>query len=172
MTKKANLNVYKGASNIAIVCIDNTRLSPVAVVIMRNMASKSSNKFVKQIAFDAAGYKRSSMNVSDSAKGYLQRKGFHATAFMEAKRADKTFLKMKDIIFTIDRFIARDLLYDFFPTKTPEWKQKILVLNDAAGIKDKIRDPGEDYNADIDAVFELIEKCCKAIIKKLEMSNK
>ena len=89
---------------------------------------------------------------------------------MEPTRVTKYWLKSKDIIFTMDRFQKRDLIYDFFRNDLDAHK-KFLILNEAAGISERIRDPVDDYNADIKSVFILIEKCCKAIYQKIERAN-
>ena len=71
----------------------------------------------------------------------------------------------------IYRFIKRDILYDYFPTTTNEWEEKILVFHEAAGLNEKIQDPGEDYSVDIRTVYELIKKASEKIIQKIEQAN-
>ena len=87
---------------------------------------------------------------------------------LEIKRIDKQWLLKKDLIFVMDKFLQRDILYDFFRSQISTMKEKILILNEEAGISTRIRDPGEDFNADHRAVFLLIEKCCQKIMQRIE----
>lgn len=143
-------------------------MSPVASYILRDLAIKSKNPKVRAIQFQDAGYKRSSSQISNSTKGFLQTRGFGTTDMMEIKRIDKYWLVQKDLVFVMDKFLQRDIIYDFFPLKAIEMKKKIVILNEVAGIKTRIRDPGEDFTEDITPVFELIERCCIEIMKKIE----
>jgi protein-tyrosine-phosphatase len=160
-------NLYKGIKGIGIVCLDNLRLGPVAAYILRDLLVKSKNAGVRGIQVSDAGIKRLGSKVSDATKGFLQQKGFGTTDLMEPKRVNKYWLQSKDVIFTMDRFQKRDLIYDFFPNNQ-EMGKKFLVITEAAGIKEKIRDPLDDFNIDIKPVFQLIEKCCIEIFKKIE----
>lgn len=153
------------------MCIDDLRLSPVASLILKDLLIKSKNSFVRSILVSHAGYKRRGSSVSDATKGFLQKRGFGITDMLEPHRVSKIWLKSKDVIFTMDRFIRRDLIYDFFPSKRKEMELKILVLNDAAKINEKIRDFGDDYNSDSSCVFNLIERCCKEIYLQIEKDN-
>ena len=163
--------ILKGITSIGIICLDGVRLSPVAAVIMRDLLVKSKKSAVRSISVEDAGHKRTSSKVSNSSKGFLQQRGFGTTAFLEPKRVDKYWLKTKDLVLTMDRFIRRDILRDFYPTKKAEVEGHFLILNDAAGIRDKIRDPGDEVNAGIEDVFLLIEECVKKIVKKIEAVN-
>jgi protein-tyrosine-phosphatase len=170
-TKTPDGNPFKGIQSVGLVCIDNTRLSPVAEVLLNRMAIESRNPKVRGISFHSAGYNRTIDKVADSAKGYLQMLGFSISPFMETDRINKDWLISKDLILTMDKFIRRDILFNYFPGSETEWANKILVLNEAAGIGDKIRDPGSDPTADIKPVYNLIRRCCEALIKKLEGAN-
>ncbi|MHA1475413.1 MAG: arsenate reductase/protein-tyrosine-phosphatase family protein [Promethearchaeota archaeon] len=161
------MNPLKNAMDIGIVCIDNTKLSPVAAVLLRSYALQSNNSKVRDIQFYDAGYNR---EVADSAKGFLQQQGFGTTYMLESKRIDKKWIKSKDIILTMDRFLKRDIIYDY-PLVHQDLKEKVFTLTEVAGIQERIRDPGEDYEEDLESVFLLIDKCCKGIIKKLEKAN-
>lgn len=163
------MNPLKNVMDIGIVCIDNTKLSPVAAVLLRSYALQSSNSKVRDIQFYDAGYNRGG-EVADSAKGFLQQKGFGTTYMLESKRIDKKWIKSKDLILTIDKFIKRDIIYDY-PLIHQDLKDKVFTLTEIAGIQERIRDPGEDYEEDLESVFLLIDKCCKIIIKKLEKAN-
>ena len=163
--------IYKGITSIGIVCDDNLKLSPVAAVIMRDLIVSSKNSNVRSIQIDHAGYKRTGNKVADSAIGFLQTHGFGSADYLEPKRINLKWLLSKDIIFTIDQFLKRDILYNYFSTKTKEMRDRILILSTAANINERIRDPKDDYNYDIASVYGLIEKCCKVIIKKIESAN-
>ncbi|WP_457558011.1 arsenate reductase/protein-tyrosine-phosphatase family protein [Candidatus Harpocratesius sp.] len=165
-------SIYKNVESIGIVCMDNTTLSPVAAYLFRDLAIKSRNPKIRKIRFFDAGYKRTHHSVSNSAKGFLQQRGFGTTDMMETHRVNKNWLVTKDIIFVMDRFLQRDLLYDFFPTKVEEMKKKILILNEAAGIDERIRDTSEDFYIDVTPTFLLIERCCIQIIKIIERENR
>jgi protein-tyrosine-phosphatase len=168
---KGPKNPFKDIQSIGIVDNDGTRLSPVAAVLIRDLLVRSKNPKVRSISVDGAGFKRTTLKVEDRAIGYLQTQGFGAAGMLEPKRIDKYWLKTKDLILTIDRFIKRDILYDYFPTTTDEWDEKILVFHEAAGINEKIQDPLDDYSVDIRNIFELIKKCVEKIIQKLEQAN-
>ncbi|QEE15510.2 hypothetical protein DSAG12_01336 [Promethearchaeum syntrophicum] len=163
------MNRLKNAMDIGIVCIDNTKLSPVAAVLFRSYALQSNIPKVRDIQFYDAGYKRGG-EVANSAKGFLQTQGFGTTYMLESRRIDKQWIKSKDIILTMDKFIKRDIIYDY-PLVHQDLKEKVFTLTEIAGIQEKIRDPGENYEEDLDSVFLLIDKCCKKIIKKLEQAN-
>ena len=161
----------KDIETVGIVCIDNARLSPVAAIICRDIAIKSKNPKIRALQFHDAGFRRISHKVSDSAKGFLQSQGFGSSDMLEIKRIDKQWLLKKDLILVMDKFLQRDILYDFFPTQVSAMKEKILILNEVAGISTRIRDPGDDYNADHGAVYLLIEKCCQKILQRIEQAN-
>lgn len=154
--------------DIGIVCMDNTNLSPVAAYILRDLAVRSKNAKIRQLRFHDAGYKRTTNRVSNAAKGFLQQRGFGTTDMMETKRVRKRWLEKMDLILVMDKFLKRDILYDFFSTRVEEMKQKIHIFNEFAGINERIRDPGMDYTEDITPVFLLVERCCQNIMKKLE----
>ncbi len=160
------MNPLKNAMEIGIVCIDNTKLSPIAAVLLRSYALQSSNPKVRDIQFYDAGYNRGG-EVADSAKGFLQQKGFGTTFMLESRRIDKKWIKSKDLILTMDKFIKRDIIYDY-PIVHQDLKDKVFTLTEIAGIQERIRDPGENQEEDLEPVFSLIENCCKKIIKKLE----
>ncbi|MHA1520417.1 MAG: arsenate reductase/protein-tyrosine-phosphatase family protein [Promethearchaeota archaeon] len=153
---------------IGIVCIDNSSLSQVAAIICRDLAIRSKNPKVRSLQIYDAGYKRISQKVSDSAKGFLQTKGFGSSDMLEIKRINKQWLLKKDLVFVMDKFLQRDILYDFFPSRNSPMRDKIFILNEVAGIPTRIRDPGDDYNADHRAVYILIEKCCQKIMQRIE----
>ncbi len=153
------------------MCIDDLRLSPVFSYLLKELLIKSKKSSVRGIQVNHCGYKRQGSKVSDTTKGFLQTKGFGTTDMLEPHRVNKSWLLSKDIIFTTDRFIRRDIIYDFFSTKTKEMQNKIFVLNDAAGINEKIRDFGDDYNTDSKSVFNLIERCCQKIFAQIEREN-
>ena len=163
------MNHLKNAIDIGIVCIDNTKLSPVAAVLLRSYALQSNNSKVRDIQFYDAGYNRGG-EVADSAKGFLQQQGFGTTYMLEAKRITKNWIKSKDLILTIDKFIKRDIIYDY-PLVHQNLKDKVFTLTEVAGIQERIRDPGDNYEEDLESVFILIDNCCKKIIKKLEQAN-
>ena len=164
------MNPLKNAMDIGIVCLDNTKLSPVAAVLLRSYATQSSNSKVRDIQFYDVGYNRGG-DVADSAKGFLQQQGFGTTYMLESRRIDKKWIKSKDLILTIDKFIKRDIIYDY-PLVHQNLKEKVFTLTEIAEIQEKIRDPGEDCEEDLESMFLLIDKCCKKIIKKLEKANK
>jgi protein-tyrosine-phosphatase len=169
--KKPAGNPLKGIATIGIVDPDNTRMGPVAQVIMNRLAVESKNATVRSMKFYTAGYNRTSHNVADSAKGYLQMNGFQATAFMQPERVDKDWLITKDLIICTDRFIKRDLLHDFFPASYNDWKDKMVVFTDLVGSKEVLRDPGDDPTAPTKPVYDLIKQCCELLIKRLEKEN-
>ncbi|WP_457920135.1 arsenate reductase/protein-tyrosine-phosphatase family protein [Candidatus Lokiarchaeum ossiferum] len=156
---------------MAFVCIDDLRLSPVASLILRDLLIKSKKSNVRNIQVSHAGYKRRGSTVSDATKGFLQKRGFGTTDMLEPHRVSKAWLKSKDIIFTMDRFLRRDLIYDFFASNRKEMENKILVLNDAAGINEKIRDFEDDHNSDSSGVFNLIERCCNELYLQIDKVN-
>jgi protein-tyrosine-phosphatase len=170
-TKTPNGNPLKGVQSVGIVCIDNTRLSPVAEILLNRLAIESRNPKVRAISFHSAGYNRTADKIADSAKGYLQTLGFGLTPFMETDRINKDWLITKDIILTMDKYLRRDIIFNYFPGSEREWENKILVLNEVVGITEKIRDPGPDPIAETKHVYSLIQRCCEALIKKLEGAN-
>ena len=163
------MNMLKNVKDIGIVCIDNTKLSPVAAVLLRNFVIKSKNPNIRNIQVYDAGYERGE-KIADSARGFLQKRGFGTTFMLETTRIDKKWVKSRDLILTMDKFLKRDIIYDF-PMNDQDLKLKVFTLNEISGINERIRDPGEDYGVDLDPIFELIEKCCKKIIEKLEKAN-
>ena len=70
----------------------------------------------------------------------------------------------------MDKFIKRDIIYDF-PLVHQDLRDKVFTLPEISGIQERIRDPGENYEEDLESVFILIDNCCKKIIKKLEKAN-
>jgi protein-tyrosine-phosphatase len=160
------MNSLKNAKDIGIVCIDNTKLSPV---LLRSYALQSSNPKVRDIQFYDAGYNRGE-NIADSAKGFLQQHGYGTTFMLEPSRINKNWIKSKDLILTMDKYIKRDIIYDF-PLVHQDLRDKVFTLPEFAGIQERIRDPGENYEEDLESVFILIDNCCKKIIKKLEKAN-
>ncbi len=137
---------------------------------MKDLVIKSKSSVVRRIQVDHAGYKRQGSKVADATKGFLQKRGFGTSDMLEPHRVNKLWLLSKDLVLTMDRFIKRDLIYDYFPAKVKEMQNKIIVLNDAAGME-KIRDFGDDYNTDSTSVFNLIEQCCQEIYKQIERDN-
>jgi protein-tyrosine-phosphatase len=166
-----NSSIFKNIAAVGIVCIDNVRLSPIAEVMLNRMAVESKNPKIRQINFYSAGFQRSSVKMADSTKGFLQKNGFDTSSLHDPERISKDWLVTKDIILTMDKFIRRDILHDYFPVVAPEWEEKILVFNEAVGISDRIRDPGNDPLAETTPVYELVKKCCEALILLLEKSN-
>ena len=150
-------------TNLSLVCLDNTNLSLVAVYLLRDLAIYSSNPKIRQIWFHDAGYKRTSIRVSNAAKGFLQQRGFGTTDMMETKRVNKKWLEKKDLILVMDKFLKRDWIYDFFPTRVEEMNDKILLFNEFAGIEECIRDPGINYTEDNTPVFLHVKRCCRQI---------
>ncbi len=163
------MNLLKNAMDIGIVCLDNTKLSPVAAVLLRSYALQSSNSKVRDIQFYDAGYNHGE-EVSNSTKGFLQKLGFGTTYMLKPRRINKKWIKSKSLILTMDKFIKRDIIYDY-PLVHQNLRDKVFTLTEIAEIQEKIRDPGEDYDEDLESVFLLIDKCCKKIIKKLEKAN-
>lgn len=163
-------NALKGAQTIGIVDSDNVRFGPVAQVILNRMAVESKNGNVRKISFQTAGIKRTSDQVSNSAKGYLQQKGFGATDLLKPQRIDKYWVKTKDLIVVLEYYLKDKVIFDFFPTNFEEMGEKVLVLNEIVEISDPIRDPGTDEE-NLKPIYELLERCCKEFIKKLENAN-
>ena len=160
---------FKGLQEVGVVCSDDSRLSPVASRILRDLAIRSSKASVRQIQFWDAGINRSD-KISDAAKGFLQTRGFGTSSLMEVKRVDKYWIKTKDLILTSDRFIKREIVFNF-PITNIDLNEKVFTLPEAAGINERIQDFKEDYNIDSSEVYELIERCCIALIKKIEAQN-
>ncbi len=165
-----NLDIFKGVETIGLVCIDSRRLSPVAAVLLRDMLLKSKKETVRSIQVYHGGYERKGHDISNRALSYLQRKGFTQSDQLRVERIDKIWARSKDLILTMDKFIKRDVIYDF-PMTDKDLKKSVFTLTEAAGVNERIRDPGEDYSYEIDPVFDLIERCLKEIVKKLERVN-
>jgi len=165
-------NSLKNIQTIGVVDIDNVRLGPVAQVILNRTAVESKNAAVRGIKFYTAGYKRTIDNVADNAKSYLQTHGFGNVELMKPVRIDKNWIRTKDLIIVTEQYLRDKILFDFFPTTYEEWEKKIMIMNDLAGITEGIRDPGQDPLVSMKPIYELLERCCKEIIKKLENANK
>jgi len=168
----SSTNSFKGVQTIGIVDLDNVRLGPVAQVILNRTAVESKNATVRGMKFYTAGYKRTVDQAADSAKSYLQTHGFGNAELLKPVRLDKNWLRTKDLIIVTEPYLRDKILFDFFPTTYEEWEKKIGIINEMVGISDVIRDPGPDPLVSMKPIYELLERCCKEIIKKLEMSNK
>ncbi len=137
----------------------------------RDFASNSIKESIRQLRFNAAGYKRNTSKIADISKGFLITRGYKAVDYFEPTRINKSWLTSNDIIFTMDRFLRRDILFQYFPLQMEVMELRILTLSEAAGITDKIIDLGDDPSEDFHPVFNLLERCCRTIIQKIEAEN-
>lgn len=157
----------KKITSIGIVDIDSLRLAPVTAVLLRDMLQQSKNKNLHEINVEYAGYERTSQNISNSAKGYLQTKGFKNTDALDIYRIDKPWLMSKDLILTIDKYIKRDILYNYPIQGEQSLEPKTHILTEYVGINDKIRDPGTEGLYNIRDAYELIERCLEKLVAKI-----
>ena len=132
-TKTATINStgVKNFQSIGVVCIDNVRISPVAEILLNRMAAESKNAHVRGMKFFSAGYRRGDPKSPNSAKGFLQKKGFGNTELMKPQRIDKDWLRAKDLIIVTEKYLRNKILFDFFPTNSADWDKKIVIMNES-----------------------------------------
>ena len=165
MELKINMNLKK-IHYIGIVCDDNSRLSPVATYLLRDLAIRSSHEWVRDLEIFSAGYKQVG-KLSNGAKGFLQTRGFGNTDLYAPTRVDKYWVRKKDLIITINRFLRLNLIHDY-PISGVNMQEKIIPFPKISGLNEMVHDPGDDDPEALEKTFLLIEKGCKAIIKKFE----
>jgi len=139
----------KNIQYIGIVCDDNARLSPVATYLLRDLAIRSSQEWIRSLEFYSAGYKQVG-ELSNGAKGFLQTRGFGNTDLYSPTRVDKYWIRKKDLIIPMNRFLRLKLLHDF-PITGVNMQEKIIPFPKISGLNEMIHDPGDD---DPDALEE------------------
>ena len=164
-------NILKGVSIIGIVDDDGTKFSPIAAVLLRDMAIKSSNSLIRSIRFSNAGYDRGKM-IKNSAKSFLQLEGFQTTSDnLQVNRINKAWAERKDLIFVMDRYLKRKIIRDY-SILNQDIENKVFILCEFVGINQPIQDPGDDFaSSDNREIFLLIKKCCQKLIEMLENAN-
>lgn len=165
MELKINVNLKK-IQYVGIVCDDNARLSPVATYLLRDLAIRSSHEWIRSLEFFSAGYKQVG-KLSNGAKGFLQTRGFGNTDLYSPTRVDKYWVRKKDLIITMNRFLRLNLIHDY-PITGVNMQEKIIPFPKISGLSEMVHDPGDDDPEELEKSFLLIEKGCKAIIKKFE----
>ena len=153
-------NILKGITEIGIIDDDGTKLSPVAVVLLRDMAIKSSNALIRSILFSDAGYDRGKI-IKNSAKSFLQLKGFQTTSdYLQVNRISKAWVERNELILVMDQYLKLKVIRDH-SILNQDIDKKVFVLSDFVGINQPIQDPGDDFvDSDNRTVFLLIIKCC------------
>ena len=156
----------KNIRYIGVICNHNARLSPVAAFLLRDLAIRSSREWIRNLIFFSAGYKYAG-ELSNGAKSFLQTRGFGNMDLYSPTRVNKYWVRTKDLIITMNRFIRLKLLHDF-PITGVNLSEKIIPFPEISEINEPIHDPGDDDPEALENTFLLIEKCCEALIRKLE----
>ena len=158
--------ILKEIQYIGIVCKHNARLSPVATYLLRDLAIRSSHEWIRGLEIFSAGYNQPG-GLSNGAKSFLQLRGFGNTDLYSPTRVDKYWVRTKDLIITMNRPLRLKLIHDF-PITGVNLQEKIVPFPKISGIDEPIHDPGDDDPETLEESFLLIEKNCKAFIRKLE----
>lgn len=151
---------------IGIVCEEGNKISPVATILFRDYAIKSSKAQIRTLQFWTGSISRSS-KLTDSTIGYLQKRGFSNARYTEVDRISLDWIKKKDLILTSDKFVKRKILYDF-GINQENLEESVYTLPEFAKIDLRIRDPGDEAYSDNESLFQSIDKCCKKSIILLE----
>jgi hypothetical protein len=131
-------NILKGITEIGIIDDDGTKLSPVAVVLLRDMAIKSSNALIRSILFSDAGYDRGK-TIKNSAKGFLQLEGFQTTSdYLQVNRISKAWVERKELIFVMDEYLKLKIIRDN-SILNQDIEKKVFVLGDFVGINHQFK---------------------------------
>ena len=156
----------KNIQFIGLVCDTNARLSPVATFLLRDLAIRSSHEWIRNLEFFSAGYKQIG-KLSNGAIGFLQTRGFGNTDLYSPTRVDKYWIRKKDLIIPMNRFLRLKLIRDF-PITGVKMQDIIIPFPKISGLNEMIHDPGDDDPEALENTFLLIEKGCEMLIRKLE----
>lgn len=147
---------------ILFICLGNICRSPMAEYIMRHKLKQAglAEKIMVESA-GTAGYHDGDEMHPDTA-GKLKAQGIDPQGFISSK-VKKGDIDEFDLLIAMDHQNVRDLEKKFGPHPN-----RIFKITDLVPDIDFDHIPDPWYNGDFEGTFQLLDKCCDALLRKLQ----